>query len=61
MFDAYSIALDDSTDITDTAQLTMYVHGIDGNFEVTEELLTVIPMYGQTTAQEIFASCVMLL
>lgn len=53
-FDAYSIALDDSTDITDTAQLTMYVRGVDDNFEVTEELLTVIPMYGQTTAQEIF-------
>ncbi|KAI3351118.1 hypothetical protein L3Q82_005683 [Scortum barcoo] len=53
-FDAYSVALDDSTDITDTAQLTIYVRGADSNFEVTEELLTVIPMHGQTTAQEIF-------
>ncbi|XP_074513446.1 general transcription factor II-I repeat domain-containing protein 2A-like [Sebastes fasciatus] len=32
----------------------MYVRGVDDNFEVMEELLTVIPMHGQTTAQEIF-------
>lgn len=53
-FNAYSVALDESTDITDTAQLTIYVRGVDDNFEVMEELLTVIPMHGQTTAQEIF-------
>ena len=32
----------------------MYVRGVDNNFEVTEELVTVIPMHGQTTAQGIF-------
>ncbi|XP_066515342.1 general transcription factor II-I repeat domain-containing protein 2A-like [Hoplias malabaricus] len=53
-FSVYSVALDESTDITDTAQLAIYVRGVDDNFEVTEELLTVIPMHGQTTAQEIF-------
>ncbi|KAF7249505.1 General transcription factor II-I repeat domain-containing protein 2A [Varanus komodoensis] len=53
-FHAYSVALDESTDVTDTAQLAIYVHGVDNNFEVMEELLTVIPMHGQTTAQEIF-------
>ncbi|XP_016898365.1 general transcription factor II-I repeat domain-containing protein 2-like [Cynoglossus semilaevis] len=52
-FDAYSVALDESTDITDTAQLTIYLRGVDSNFEVTEELLTVIPMHGRTTANEI--------
>ena len=31
----------------------MYLRGIDDNYEVME-LLTVIPMHGQTTAQEIF-------
>lgn len=50
-FDAYSV---ENTDITDTAQLTIYVCGVDSNFEVTEKLLTVIPMHGQTTANEIF-------
>ncbi|KAK7916070.1 hypothetical protein WMY93_011831 [Mugilogobius chulae] len=53
-FRAYSVALDESTDITDTAQLAVYVRGVSNNFDITEELLTVIPMHGQTTAQEIF-------
>ncbi|XP_077067685.1 general transcription factor II-I repeat domain-containing protein 2-like [Siphateles boraxobius] len=53
-FCAYSVALDESTDNTDTAQLAIYVRGVDDNFEVIEELLAVIPMHGQTTAQEIF-------
>lgn len=53
-FCAYSVALDESTDNTDTAQLAVYVRGVNDNFEVIEELLAVIPMHGQTTAQEIF-------
>ena len=48
-FHAYSVALDESTDITDTAQLEIYVRGVEDHFEVMEELLTVIPMHGQTT------------
>ena len=40
----------ESTDITDTAQLAIYVRGVEENFEVMEVLLTVIPMHGQTTA-----------
>ncbi|KAI5086058.1 protein transcription factor II-I repeat domain-containing protein 2B-like protein, partial [Silurus meridionalis] len=53
-FSVYSVALDETTDITETAQLTMYVRGVNDNFEVMEELLRVIPMHGQTTAQEIY-------
>ncbi|XP_042589393.1 general transcription factor II-I repeat domain-containing protein 2-like [Cyprinus carpio] len=53
-FCAYSVALDESTDNTDTAQLAVYVRGVNDNFEVIEDLLAVIPMHGQTTAQEIF-------
>lgn len=53
-FNAHSVALDESSDITGTAQLTIYVRGVDDNFEVMEELLTVIPMHGHTTAHEIF-------
>ena len=53
-FSAYLVALDETTDITDTAQLVIYVHGADDNFELMEGLLTVSPMYGQTTAKEIF-------
>jgi len=53
-FSAYSVALDETTDITDTAQLAIYVRGVDNNFELMEGLLTVIPLHGQTTAKEIF-------
>lgn len=53
-FCAYSVTLDESTDNTDTAQLAVYVRGVNDNFEVIEDLLAVIPMHGQTTAQEIF-------
>ncbi|KAM3860074.1 general transcription factor II-I repeat domain-containing protein 2A-like [Diretmus argenteus] len=53
-FRAYSVCLDESTDITDTAQLAIHVRGVDDSFEVTEELLKVMPMDGRTTAQEIF-------
>ena len=48
------ISLDETTDITETAQLTIYVCVVDDNFEMAEESLTVIPMHGQTTTQEIF-------
>ncbi|KAM9848068.1 general transcription factor II-I repeat domain-containing protein 2A-like [Aulostomus maculatus] len=53
-FSGYSVAVDKTTDITDSAQLAVNVRGVDDNFEAMEELLTVIPMHGQTTAQEIF-------
>ncbi|KAI5092863.1 protein transcription factor II-I repeat domain-containing protein 2B-like protein [Silurus meridionalis] len=53
-FSVCSVTLDETTDITDTAQLAMYVRGVNDNFEVMEELLRVIPMHGRTTAQEIF-------
>lgn len=52
-FHSYLIALDESTDVTDTAQLAIYVRGVDDNCDVTEELLTIIPTHGQTTGQEI--------
>lgn len=48
-FCAYSAVLDESTYVNDTAQLAMYVHGVDDNFEAMEELVTVIPMHDQTT------------
>lgn len=43
-FSVYSVAPDETTDITDTAQLTLHARSIDGNFETMEELITVIPI-----------------
>jgi len=37
----YSLALSDSTDIQDTAQLLVFIRGMDANFQLTEEILSV--------------------
>ena len=43
-FQLFSLALDESTDIDDTAQLLIFVRDISENFEITEELLSVESM-----------------
>jgi len=45
----FSITVDESTDITNTAQLAIFIRGVFDNFEVTEELLDLIPMTDTTT------------
>ncbi|CAN7940767.1 unnamed protein product [Ixodes hexagonus] len=54
-FEAFSIAVDESTDITDNAQCAIFVRGIDKNLNVTEELLDLIPMKGTTTGADILS------
>uniref|UniRef100_A0A8C3SKW3 SPIN-DOC-like zinc-finger domain-containing protein n=1 Tax=Chelydra serpentina TaxID=8475 RepID=A0A8C3SKW3_CHESE len=49
----YSLAMDESTDLTDTAQLLIFIRGIDKNFEITEELAGMCSMTGRTTGKEI--------
>ena len=48
------MALDESTDINDNAQLAIYFRGVNNQFEVTEELLCVKTMQGRTTAKDVF-------
>lgn len=50
----YSVALDESTDISDTAQLAIFVRGIDEKFNITEELAALFPMKGTTKGVDIF-------
>ncbi|GLV46488.1 hypothetical protein CBL_20817 [Carabus blaptoides fortunei] len=50
----YSIALDESVDRTDTAQLLVFIKAITGNFEIIEELLAMQPMKSYTTGADIF-------
>ena len=53
-FKLFSVALDESTDINDTAQLLIFVRGISENFEITEELLSMESMKDTTTGEDIF-------
>ena len=56
LFERYSLALDESTDIYDTAQLLVFIRGIDENFEITEELLSLEHLKDTTTGQDLFES-----
>ncbi|XP_050528216.1 general transcription factor II-I repeat domain-containing protein 2B-like [Daktulosphaira vitifoliae] len=50
----YSLALDESTDLSDTIQLAIFVRGVDSNFNITEELAALFPMKGTTKSCNIF-------
>ena len=52
--DHYSLALDESTDQGDTAQLVIFIRGIDENLNVTEEMLDLCHMKGTTTGRDIY-------
>lgn len=55
-FFCYSLAMDDSTDTRDIAQLAIFVRGCDTNFDVTEELLELFPLVGTTTCADLFSA-----
>jgi hypothetical protein len=48
---AFSTALDDSTDASDTAQLAIFIREADADFNITEELLALQPLKGTTTVK----------
>jgi hypothetical protein len=52
----YSVALDESTDVSDTAQLAVFLRGVDNNLIVTEEFAGLVPMKGTTTGADVFGS-----
>ena len=57
-FQWFSIALDESTDIQDTAQLLIYLRGIDKNFEITEELLYMESLKDTVTGKDLYNSVI---
>ena len=50
----YSLALDESTDFSSTSQLLVFIHGVNLDFQTTEELASVCSMHGTTTGKDIF-------
>jgi hypothetical protein len=55
-FKVYSLALDESIDIKDISQLSIFVRGVNEKFEIKEELLRIKPIYGTTKGKDIFDS-----
>ncbi|KAH1178575.1 hypothetical protein KIL84_012277 [Mauremys mutica] len=47
--EAFSIALDETIDASDTAQCAVFIRGVDCNLNITEELLDLMPLKGTTT------------
>ena len=50
----FSLALDESTDICDEAQLSILMQGNDDNFNIYEELLILELLLGKTRVSDIF-------
>jgi len=53
-FEAFSIALDECTDLVDTSQCTIFIRGVDSKFNVTEEFLDLVPLKNTTTGRDLF-------
>lgn len=57
----FALALDESTDVRDIAQLLIFIRAIDTNFNLIEELASLQSMRGRTTGEDIYkevVSCV---
>ncbi|XP_068223147.1 general transcription factor II-I repeat domain-containing protein 2A-like [Palaemon carinicauda] len=57
-FQWFSIALYESNDIQDTAQVLIYIRGIDENFEITEELLSMESLKDTVTGKDLHNSVI---
>ena len=55
-FVIFSVALDESTVISDIAQQAILIRGVDETLSVTEEFLGLVPMIDTITANDIFNS-----
>ncbi|KAI7790369.1 putative general transcription factor II-I repeat domain-containing protein 2-like [Triplophysa rosa] len=52
--DVFALALDESNDVQDTAQLLIFLRRVSSNFEVSEELAALQSLKGTTTGEDIF-------
>uniref|UniRef100_A0A6P7GEG1 Zinc finger BED domain-containing protein 5-like n=1 Tax=Diabrotica virgifera virgifera TaxID=50390 RepID=A0A6P7GEG1_DIAVI len=51
----FSLQLDESTDVVDTAQMAVFVRMVFSDFTIKEDLLKFIPLKGHTTGQDLFS------
>lgn len=54
-FEWFSIAMDELTDVTDSAQVLLFIGGVNSVFNITQELADVHSMENNVTGDEIFA------
>uniref|UniRef100_A0A3P9L1Z0 SPIN-DOC-like zinc-finger domain-containing protein n=1 Tax=Oryzias latipes TaxID=8090 RepID=A0A3P9L1Z0_ORYLA len=55
-FVAFSLACDESTDISDSVQLLVFVRGINTDMEITQELAGLETLRGTTKGEDLFAA-----
>ena len=53
-FEHFSLAIDETIDITGIAKLAIFIRACDNEFNIYEELIELIPMHDTTTNQDIF-------
>lgn len=54
----FSVAINESTDVTDIAQLAVFICGVNESLTVMEESLELVPVLDNTTADNIFCAVV---
>jgi hypothetical protein len=55
----FSLVCDETTDITNTAQLAVFVRGITAEFDTRVELLSLEAMHGTTRGEDLFERLVL--
>ena len=53
-FEFFAIALDESKDLKDTAQVDVFIRGINAHFDITKEFASLVPLKETTTGLNIF-------
>ena len=52
-FSNYSLALDETTDISDTAPLAVFIRGVTNDFEIKEEFLDLASIKSTRTGEDL--------
>ena len=52
-FEKFSIAIDETVDITEIAQIAVFIRACVNEFNIYEEVIELIPMHYATTSQDI--------